>query len=242
MLPDEALIKLPVLDLWTLRARAATPGEKLSLAEIGRVLYHLNQKRGYRYSKEDDSADKTQRDYVQAVNKRFQEIKDEGITIGQHFAVKLKESEVITDKGAFYNYRIKEQVFPRAAYVEEFDRIIQCQREFYPEVLTAANVNEIRNEIIYYQRPLKSCKHLVSSCEFMQRELFDAEHNPIRNRKGEVVVAGPKCAPKSSPLAQVCKIWEEINNIRVTNKENDEYFVSIDNKHEIFDFLNTHEK
>ena len=242
MLPDEALIKLPVLDLWTLRARAATPGEKLSLAEIGRVLYHLNQKRGYRHSKEDDSADKTQRDYVQAVNKRFQEIKNEGLTIGQHFAVKLKESEVITDKGAFYNYRIKEQVFPRAAYVEEFDRIIQCQREFYPEVLTAADVNEIRNEIIYYQRPLKSCKHLVSSCEFMQRELFDAEHNPIRNGKGEIVVAGPKCAPKSSPLAQVCKIWEEINNIRVTNKENDEYFVSIDNKHEIFDFLNTHEK
>ena len=76
----------------------------------------------------------------------------------------------------------------------------------------------------------------------MQRELFDAEHNPIRNRKGEIVVAGPKCAPKSSPLAQVCKIWEEINNIRVTNKENDEYFVGIDNKHEIFDFLNTHEK
>mgnify|MGYP002677819426 FL=1 len=242
MLPDEALIKLPVLDLWTLRARAATPGDKLSLPEIGRVLYHLNQKRGYRHSKQDDSADKTQRDYVQAVNKRFQEIKDEGLTIGQHFAEKLKESEIITDKGAFYNYRIKEQVFPRAAYVEEFDRIIQCQREFYPEVFTEAIVNEIRNEIIYYQRPLKSCKHLVSVCEFMQRELFDAEHNPIRNGKGEIVVAGPKCAPKSSPLAQVCKIWEEVNNIRITNKENDEYFISIDNKHEIFDFLNTHEK
>ena len=86
MLPDETLIKLPVLDLWTLRARAATPGDKLSLPEIGRVLYHLNQKRGYRHSKQDDSADKTQRDYVQAMNKRFQDIKDEGLTIGQHFA------------------------------------------------------------------------------------------------------------------------------------------------------------
>lgn len=43
MLPDERLIKLPVLELWTLRAKAATPGEKLTLPEIGRVLYHINQ-------------------------------------------------------------------------------------------------------------------------------------------------------------------------------------------------------
>lgn len=42
MLPDERLIKLPVLELWTLRAKAATPGEKLTLPEIGRVLYHIN--------------------------------------------------------------------------------------------------------------------------------------------------------------------------------------------------------
>ena len=46
MLPDEALIKLPLLELWELRARAATPGEQLSLTELGRVLLHINQKRG----------------------------------------------------------------------------------------------------------------------------------------------------------------------------------------------------
>ena len=50
MLPDEHLIKLPVLELWQLRADAATPGKRLSLPEIGRVLYHINQKRGYRHS------------------------------------------------------------------------------------------------------------------------------------------------------------------------------------------------
>lgn len=242
MLPDEHLIKLPVMELWTLRARAATPGEKLSLAEIGRVLYHINQKRGYRHSKNDDSSDKSQRDYVNNINQRFQMIKDEGVTIGQHFCRKLKESEVVTDKGVFYNYRIKEQVFPRAAYVEEFDTIIECQKAFYPEVLTEENVRQIRNEIIFYQRALKSCKHLVSECEFMRRELFDSEHNPILNKKGEVVVAGPKCAPKSSPLSQVCKIWEEINNIRITNKENDEFFIDGEHKRKIFEFLDAHEK
>ena len=58
MLPDERLIKLPVLELWQLRANAATKGCKLSLAEIGRVLYHLNQKRGYKHAKADENNQK----------------------------------------------------------------------------------------------------------------------------------------------------------------------------------------
>ena len=112
------------------------------MPEIGRVLYHINQKRGYRHSRSDDSADKEQREYVQAINKRFQEIREEGVTIGQHFVKKLKESEVVTDKGAFFNYRIKEQVFPRDAYVAEFDRVMDCQKVFYPEELSEANIKE----------------------------------------------------------------------------------------------------
>ena len=242
MLPDEHLIKLPIMDLWTLRARAAIAGERLSLPEIGRVLYHINQKRGYRHSKSDDSTDKSQRDYVQNVNKRYKEIQEEGVTIGQHFAKKLKESEVLTDKGLFYNYRIKEQVFPRQAYIDEFDKIIECQRTFYPDILNESNVDELRNEIIFYQRPLKSCKHLVSMCEFMQRSFLDAEHNPIRDKRGNIVISGPKVAPKSSPVFQVCKIWEEVNNLRITNKENDEFNINSEHRRKIFEFLDSHEK
>ncbi len=242
MLPDEQLIKLPVLELWALRSRAATSGEKLTLPEIGRVLYHINQKRGYRHSKSDDSGDKQQRDYVKEINRRYQEIIDLGETIGQHFAKELKNSEVVNEKGVFYNYRIKDQVFPRDAYKAEFDRIMDCQRKFYPDVLTDENIREIRDEIIFYQRNLKSCKHLVSECEFMQRSFWDAEHKPIVTRKGEIVVSGPKVAPKSSPISQVCKIWEEINNLRITNKEGDEFYISLEHRKELFEFLETHEK
>lgn len=42
---DETLFNLPQLELWRLRAKAVT--EPISLKELGRVLYHLNQKRGY---------------------------------------------------------------------------------------------------------------------------------------------------------------------------------------------------
>lgn len=242
MLPDEHLFKLSVLELWSLRARAATPGEKLSLPEIGRVLYHLNQKRGYRHSKDDDSGEKKQRDYVQDVNRRYRELLEEGLTIGQHFVKRLEESEIQTAKGSLFTYRIKEQVFPRAAYIEEFDKIMECQKIFWPEVLTDSNIYELRDEIIFYQRNLKSCKHLVARCEFMQRSFLNEKHEVVRNGRGEIVVSGPKVAPKSSPVFQVCKIWEEINNLRIINKENDEYFIDLEHRRKIFEFLDSHKE
>lgn len=246
MTPDEALIKLPVLALWQLRAKAATKGERLSLPEIGRVLYHLNQKRGYRHAKADEGADKQQRDYVASINQRYAHILSIGKTIGQFFADNLKESEITTEKGKFYTYRIKEQVFPRKAYMAEFDQIMECQREFYPNVLTDAVIKKLRDEIIYYQRNLKSCKRLVSLCEFEKRtykrkalggiEEKDKDGNPI------FVEKGPKVAPRTSPLFQVCKIWETVNNITLKNRRGDELFITKEQRKAMFDHLDNNEK
>lgn len=234
MLPDEELIKLPVLDLWQLRADAATKGKQLSLKELGRVLYHLNQKRGYKHSKSDDTDDSKQRDYVATINNRYHDLLGMGITIGQFFAQKLKESEVCNEKGVFYTFRIKEQVYPRAAYIAEFDQIMNCQKTFYPEVLTEENIDELRNKIIYYQRPLKSCKHLVSICEFEKRT--------YRNTDGKEVVSGPKVAPRTSPLFQVCKIWESVNNLVLTNKRNEQYPITLEQRWKMFEFLDNNVK
>lgn len=233
MLPDERLIKLPVLDLWQLRAYAATPGKRLTLPEIGRVLYHINQKRGYLHSRTDED-DRTQRDYVQAINNRFANIKAEGITIGQYFARKLSDSEVTTDKGKFYTFRIKEQVFPRKAYQEEFDQIIACQRIHYPDILTDEVIHRLRDEIIFYQRPFKSCKYLISQCEFAMREYKTAD--------GKIIQAGPKVAPRSSPLFQVCKIWESVNNITLKNRNGESYPFSAEERLKLFNFFDNNEK
>lgn len=234
MLPDERLIKLPVLELWELRAKAATIGNQLTLPEIGRVLYHINQKRGYKHAKSDESADTKQRAYVAEVNARYAMIMDRNQTIGQYFAEKLKENEIETPKGKFYTYRIKEQVFPRRAYEAEFDQILECQKVFYPEILTEKEIDKLRNEIIFYQRKLKSCKHLVSICDFEKRE--------YENKEGKIVFGGPKVAPKSSPLFQICKIWEEVNNITLKNRKNDELYITLEQRKAMVDFLDTHEK
>lgn len=225
MLPDEALIKLDKLSLWGLRARAVY--SRLSLAEIGRVLYHINQKRGYKATKSDydAGADKKQGEYVKSVMGRHREIAERGITIGQLFAEKLSADPA---------YRTKEQVFPRRAYVEEFDRIVACQRAFYPHVFTDENIDTLRNRIIFFQRKLKSCKHLVAICDFEKRE--------YRNSSGRIVIDGPKVAPRSSPLAQACKIRESVNNITLINRVGLELEITAAQRREMFDHLDGHEK
>ncbi len=224
-----------VIDLWKLRADAATEGKQLTLQQIGRVLYHINQKRGYKHAKSDVSADSKQTKYVAAVNQRYKDIQDRQQTIGQYFYQQLVETAVQTPSGLYYTFRIKDKVFPRAAYVTEFDQIMQVQKAFYPEVLTDELINTLRNEIIFYQRPLKSCKHLVGLCEFEMKAYTNQQ-------TGQVVYSGAKCAPRTSPLAQLCAIWEAVNNITLYNKRNEYLDITLDQRKAIVEHLCDNEK
>lgn len=47
--------------------------------------------------------------------------------------------------------RTKEKVYPREAYIEEFDTIINAQKNKH-HFLTDKVVEKLRNEIIYFQR------------------------------------------------------------------------------------------
>ena len=251
MLPDEALIKLPLLELWELRARAATPGEQLSLTELGRVLLHINQKRGYKHAKADEAAEAETKKgketgYVAQVKGRYQILKEKGQTIGQHFAGELRANQQTAPRGVYYTYRIKEQVYPREAYIEEYDRIMAVQRVFYPELLTDALIGRIRDRIIFYQRPLKSCKQLVSFCEFEKKEkVIRVKHT---NKEGveefveKTITIGPKVAPKSSPIFQVCKVWESIHNIRLYHPDGTERKLEQEEKQKLFDYLQKNDK
>ena len=250
MLPTQELIQLPTLELWELRAKAATAGEKLTLAEIGRVLYHLNQKRGYKHAKGDSNPDedgkgKKETDYVAAVKGRYHELRESNLTIGQHFAQALKSSEQIGEHGPVYTYRIKDQVYPREAYIEEFDQIMEVQSAFYPEKLNKSLIQELRSTI-YLQRPLKSCKGLVSYCEFEKKQRLVKVR--LAGKEGEEIIKeqlvdiGPKVAPKSSPLAEVCRIWETLNNIRIYFPDGSDRPISIEEKQRLFEELQTTEK
>ena len=240
MYPDEALMQLPLMQLWQLRADAATPGQQLSLPELGRVLYHLSQKRGYRHSKSDESGEKKDTEYVAKVKSRYQQIQEEGLTVGQHFAKLLKDNEQHSERGGvYYNYRTKDQVFPREAYAEEFDRIMAVQRGFHPS-LTDRLIAKLR-DCIFYQRPLKSCKHLVSYCEFERKQVElpvkQVERDGTITYKKQLVDVGPKVAPKSSPLVEVCRIWETLNNLRLYFPDGSERTITQEERQRLFDYL-----
>ncbi len=220
MMPGKELFTLSATELYGLRSRAVK--EQITLQELARILFHLNQKRGYKSNRkannddenntkdikpEQEATDDTdakkakKKGYLDLIADREELVKEQ--TIGQYFYQELLKNPF---------YRIKENIFMRKSYESEFDRIWQTQKQFYPNILNEANNNRIRNEVIYYHRPLKSQKGLVSVCTFEGKM-----YNDKRSGYKKEVFSGPKVIPKSSPLFQVSKIWQELNNVEITN-------------------------
>ena len=231
MLPDAALIQLPLLELWELRERAATAGRRLTLPELGRVLCHINQKRGYRHVKSDAAAivgdeGEKKKDlnsaYLAGIRANDEKLQAEHKTVGQYFAEQLRKSQSESPTGGI-SYRIKDQIFSRQRYIDEYDQIMAAQRVHYPDILTDEFIRMLRDEVIFMQRPLKSCKHLVSLCEFEKQErVMRVQQDDGKGGRQLVerrVKFGPKVAPKSSPLFQLCRIYEAVNNIRLTRPD-----------------------
>lgn len=81
--PSKELFNLPMLDLWKLRSDAASQPVKAD--QLGRILYMLNQKRGYKSARSEANADKKDTEYVQAVKGRYAQLQDRNQTIGQFF-------------------------------------------------------------------------------------------------------------------------------------------------------------
>ena len=207
--PDQELMKLPKLELWKLRSNAVSTNEDINKEQLGRILYMLNQKRGYKSARSEANQDKKDTDYIQEVKGRYAELKSRNITVGQYFAEKL-----IATNGTNEYFRVKEKVYPREAYIEEFDAIISAKKDKH-SFLTEEVVNELRNEIIFYQRKLKSQKGLINICEF---EGFEKKYIDKETQKEKNSFVGPRVAPKTSPLFQLCKIWELVNNISLKVK------------------------
>jgi CRISPR-associated endonuclease Csn1 len=233
MMPDKRLMtQLTPQDLYALRERALS--ERLTLPEIGRVLIHLNGWRGYRSSRKEqvEKDGKKQSDYLNEIAENEKEL--QGKTIGQYFAMRLRESA---------DYRVRGKIFKRETYMQEFDRIWEEQAKYHPDVLTGKNRHWIRDRIIYWQRPLKSAKGLVGECALEWYYALDKKtHQPVVLENGLKKIVRPKCAPNSSPLAQECKVWESIHNLRIYDNTGQQRLLSMEEKKCLFSALQNEEK
>ncbi|MBQ4633346.1 MAG: type II CRISPR RNA-guided endonuclease Cas9 [Prevotella sp.] len=139
--------------------------------------------------------------YLGNISDRSKELYFKKLTVGQYLMKKLSANP---------HFSLKNIVFYRQDYLDEFERLWEVQSQYHKE-LTPDLKHQIRDIIIFYQRPLKSQKGLISLCEFENRTI---EINVEGKKKTKTI--GLRVCPRSSPLFQEFKIWQVLNNIQVS--------------------------
>lgn len=150
------------------------------------------------------------------------------------------------------------RVVERKFYKDELIIILARQREFHPELSDKTVLNRcldelyknneshrknleskdvchlLLNDIIFYQRPLKSKKSLIADCQYEENRYVD---------NGEVKSLPLKAIPKSNPLFQEYRLWQFVSNLKVfrkgdTDKDEDVTQAFIKDYSDIYRWLN----
>lgn len=168
--------------------------------------------------------------YLGVISDRSKELYFNKQTVGEYLWKQIEKNP---------HTSLRNQVFYRQDYLDEFEKIWEIQSEFYPEILTNELKKEIRDVVIFYQRKLKSQKGLISFCELEQKEI---------EIEGKTKIIGARVIPKSSPLFQEFKIWQILNNVAVRKKRGEKrklvedevsiFELSLEQKEILFEELN----
>lgn len=180
-----------------------------------------NIKRSFRAPKEDDWS---------LIKERTQaDINSSGKTVGAYIydTLLLNPSQKINGKLV--------RTIERKFYKEELIQILRKQVELHPELQDEllydkciealypsndAYRNNIKHrdfiylfveDILFYQRPLKTKKHLISNCPYETRKGLDKNKQNIQSYP-------IKCIAKSHPLYQEFRLWQFIGNLRIYKK------------------------
>lgn len=219
---------LAALDPYELRARALGE-EPLPLHHIGRALFHLNQRRGFKSNRKADRKDDKESGLIAVGVERLRDAmaEDGAETYGQWLHMRRQHA---TDANAIPSVRARMRpasdegeksdgydFYPARALLEqEFNAIWEAQAPHYLDVLTG-EVHDRLFEIIFHQRPLKVPQ--IGKCT-----LIEAEER----------------LPKMHPLFQQRRLLEELNALmivrpgqkaqRLTPEERDALYLKLKDK------------
>lgn len=202
------------------------------------------EKRSFRAPSEDD--------WTLLKKKTESEINLSGNTVGQFIYESLLRNPNQKIKGKLI------RTIERKFYKEELYQILRKQVEYHFELKSEMFFDKCINslythneahksnlkkkdfvhlfieDILFYQRPLRSQKSQISDCPFETRTyIIDGI------KKSDSI----KCVSKSHPLYQEFRLWQWIQNLKIYNRDNDEnvtneFLKSEDDYVELFDFLN----
>ena len=180
-----------------------------------------NVKRSFRSPKEDDWT---------LIKERTQsDIEKSGKTVGayiydsilQNPNQKVRGKLVRTIERKFYKEELKNILDKQTEFHTELqndDLYKACIEELYPSNeafrLNIANRNFTYlfvDDILFYQRPLKTKKSLIANCPY-------EEHVGIDKATGEEKKYGVKCIAKSHPFYQEFRLWQFLSNLRIYKK------------------------
>lgn len=175
--------------------------------KIGRALYHIAQRRGFKSSRKTGANEKT------AVYKGSNETKTIGRnnyeeliiangTLGAAFA-KLEDEGI----------RIRNRYTLRSDYKAEVQKIIEVQK-ISSKVLADKLTLETENGSIFYQRPLRSQKGLIGKCTL--------ETSVLKKDDKDIIIGKPRC-PISHPKYEAYRAWSYINNIKYRTNSNEHF-------------------
>lgn len=182
-------------DPYTLRAKALN--EKLDPHEIGRALFHLNQRRGFKSNRKADRKTKDGEEGKIASGARalVQAMAEAGTdTLGEFLAGRSVKRVRLNSSNQEYDF------YPQRSDIEyEFERIWGEQAKHHPALLTEA-AHEALHRILFFQRPLREQE--VGYCTFAGISGVPADERRL---------------PKSHPLFQQRRLYEEVNQLRVVS-------------------------
>jgi len=167
--------------------RAKGLDDKLEQYEFGRVLYHVNQRRGFKSNRKTGASSENNK-VAKEAGELKQRIEQAGCrTLGEYFASINPEQN-----------RIRAQYTFRTMYEKEFDLLWEKQSEYYPDILTEELGEKLRNEVIFYQRPLKPTDELIGGCDLEE---------------------GEKRCPRGDWYARRFRILQDVNNLKIQNPD-----------------------
>ncbi len=213
-------------DPWILRMRALD--ERLTPYQIGRALFHLQQRRGFQSNRKTDSKDGGKlKDGIEQAQQMMAVAKVR--TLGELFGKRRLEREQDNAKlpkgqrqtqrlsrvrssgeGAKLTYDFYPQ---RDMILGEFELIWAAQSTHHPQIMTDDAKAHLYH-ILSHQRPLKPQKS--GKCTFLPEE--------------------PR-APKALPTAQYARILQEVNNLRVGATGEAQRALSPDEREKLIDYL-----
>lgn len=176
--------------LYFLRKRALD--YPLEPYELGRVLFHLSQRRGFKSNRKETKKTKENEDPGQVkadIHSLELAMHQAGArTLGEYFSGLDPHME-----------KVRRRWTARRMFENEFAQIWTAQRSHHSSVLTQEFHDRI-NELLFFQRPISLQKHLVGTCEL---ERGDDKHPPKRR------------APWATMAAQRFRMLQKINDLVV---------------------------